>query len=263
MSYFKFIRTRTFFIHLFLAAACALLVLWGGFRLFGVYTRHGFTVPVPDFTGQSVFELDAFVADKKVRYQIVDSIYDPKEKPGTIIRQDPEKETQVKEDRVVYLYVTSVLPPLVEMPKLVDRSLRQAIAMIESYGLQANPPTYVADPCKNCVLRQLHDGREIAPGTKLKKGSKIDLVIGKGTTSETVTLPDCIGLTFCQAKNKLLASALRVGNIIVDRNVVDTCEAYVYRQTPMPAPGRELGGGGRVDLFITDDLSKIEKNDKK
>lgn len=263
MSYFKFIRTRTFFVHLFLAGACALLVLWGGFKLFGVYTKHGVTVPVPDFTGQPVFGLDEFVADKKVRYQIIDSIYDPKEKPGTILRQDPEKETQVKENRVIYLYVTSVLPPLIEMPKLVDRSLRQAIAMIESYGLQANPPTYVADACKNCVLKQLHNGKEIAPGTKLKKGSRIDLVIGKGTTSETVTLPDCIGLTFCEAKNKLLAATLVVGNIIVDKNVVDTCDAYVYRQTPMPAADRAVGGGARVDLYITDDLSKIEKDGTK
>lgn len=261
MSYFKFVRTRTFFVHLLLATLSALLVLWIGFKLFGVYTKHGETIPVPDFAGRSVFELDEFVADKKVRYEIIDSIYDPKEKPGTILRQDPEKETQVKEDRVIYLYVTSVLPPQIEMPKLVDRSLRQAIAMIESYGLQANPPTFVADPCKNCVLKQLYNGKEIAPGTKLKKGSKIDLVVGKGTTSETVTLPDCIGLTFCDAKNKLLAAALQVGNVVVDKIIGDSCEAFVYRQTPMPGNGREVGPGARVDLYITDDKSKIKENE--
>jgi eukaryotic-like serine/threonine-protein kinase len=262
MSYFKFIRTRSFFVHFLLASVSALLVLWIGFRLFGVYTKHGVTVPVPDFAGQSVFQLDEYVAGKKVRYQIIDSIYDPREKPGVILRQDPEKGTQVKEDRVVYLYVTSVLPPLIEMPKLVDRSLRQAIAMIESYGLQANPPMFVADPCKNCVLKQLHNGKEIAPGTKLKKGSRIDLVVGKGTTSETVTLPDCIGLTFCEGKNKLLAAALQVGNIIVDKKVADTCAAFIYRQTPMPAKDREVGPGARVDLYITDDKSKINENEE-
>jgi len=260
MSYFKFIRTRVFVKHFLLAAISAVLVLWIGFKLFGVYTQHGTTYPVPDFMGQSVFNLDEFVKDKKVRYQIIDSIYDPKQKPGVILRQDPEKETQVKEDRVVYLYVTSVLPPQIEMPKLVDRSLRQAIAMIESYGLQAEAPVFVADPCKNCVLKQLYKGQEIAPGTKLKKGSKITLVVGKGTTSETVTLPDCVGLTFCDAKNKLLAAALQVGSIIIDKPIGDTCEAFVYRQTPMAGKDREVGSGARVDLYISDDKSKIKKD---
>lgn len=262
MSYLKFIRTRTFFVHFALAAISALLVLWIGFKLFGLYTQHGVTVPVPDFAGKSVFDLDGFVNGKEVRYEIIDSIYDPKQKPGVILRQDPDKNTEVKKGRVIYLYVTSVLPPQIEMPKLVDRSLRQAIAMIESYGLVANQPTFVADPCKNCVLKQLFNGKEIAPGTKIKKGSKIDLLVGKGTTSETVTLPDCIGLTFCDAKNKLLAAALQVGNVIVDKTIGDTCEAFVYRQTPMPAREREIGTGAKVDLYVTDDKSKIDEEHK-
>ena len=258
MSYFKFIRTKTFVKHFLLASVSALLILWIGFKLFGVYTQHGTTYTVPDFSGQSIFALNDFVKDKKIRYQVIDSIYDPKQKPGIIIRQDPEEETQVKENRIIYLTVTSVLPPQIEMPKLVDRSLRQAIAMIESYGLKANQPTFVPDPCKNCVLKQLFNGKEIAPGTRLKKGSKIDLVIGKGTTSETVTLPDCLGLTFCDAKNKLLASALQIGNIIIDKNIGDTCEAFVYRQTPVAAKDREVATGARVDLYITDDKLKLK-----
>lgn len=261
MSYFKFIRTKVFLKHFVLAGISALLVLWIGFKLFGVYTQHGTTYAVPDFIGQSVFNLEGFVKEKSVRYQIIDSVYDPKQKPGIIFKQDPEKETKVKEDRVVYLYVTSVLPPQIEMPKLVDRSLRQAIAMIESYGLVASPPTFVADPCKNCVLKQLYNGQEIAPGTKLKKGSKITLLIGKGTTSETITLPDCVGLTFCDARNKLLAAALQLGNVVIDKIIGDSCEAFVYRQTPMAAKDREISAGARVDLYITDDKSKLKEND--
>lgn len=258
MSYLKFIRTKTFVKHFLLASVSALLILWLAFKLFSVYTHHGVTYPVPDFNGQSVQQLNDFVKDKKIRYQIIDSIYDVKQKPGTILRQDPEKGAEVKENRIVYLYVTSVMPPQIEMPKLVDRSLRQAIAMIESYGLKAGEPKYVADPCKNCVIKQFFKGKEILPGTKIKKGSRIDLWVGKGSTSETVSLPNCIGLTFCEAKNKLLASTLQVGNIVIDKTIGDTCEAFVYRQTPMAGDGREVGNGARVDLYITDDKSKIK-----
>lgn len=259
MSYLKFIRTKTFVKHFLLASVAALLTLWIGFRMFAIYTHHGTTVPVPDFGKLSVFELDNFIKDKSIRYTIIDSTYDAKQKPGTILRQDPEAGTQVKEGRVIYLYVTAVMPPMIEMPKLVDRSLRQAIAMIESYGLKPGKVNWVGDPCKNCIIQQLSGGKEIKPGTKIKKGTVIDLAVGKGTTSETVTLPDCIGLTFCDAKNKLLAAALQVGNIVIDKTIADTCEAFVYRQTPVAAKDREVSTGARIDLYITDDPDKVDK----
>jgi len=258
MSYFKFIRTKVFVKHFLLASVSALAVLWLGFKLFSVYTNHGVTFPVPDFSGQSVLTLNEFIKDKKVRYQVIDSIYDAKQTPGTIIRQDPEKGSEVKENRIIYLYVTSVMPPQIQMPKLVDRSLRQAIAMIESYGLKPGKINYISDACKNCVLKQFYKDKEIAAGTLIKKGSLIDLAVGKGTTSETISLPNCIGLTFCDAKNKLLSSALQVGNIMVDKSIGDTCEAFVYKQTPAAAEGREVSTGARIDLYITDDKAKIK-----
>src|ERR1035437_1195150 len=258
MSYFKFIRAKTFVKHFLLASVFALITLWLAFKLFSVYTHHGVTYPVPDFSGQSILKLDEFIKDKKIRYQIIDSIYDAKQTPGTIIRQDPEKGSEVKENRIIYLYVTSVMPPQIEMPKLVDRSLRQAIAMIESYGLKAGDPKYTADACNNCVIKQFYKGKEIAPGTLIKKGSRIDLYVGKGTTSETISLPNCIGLTFCDAKNKLRSSALQVGSIMVDKTIGDTCEAFVYKQTPAAADGREVSTGAHIDLYITDDKSKIK-----
>ncbi len=258
MSYFKFIRSKSFVKHLLLASISALITLWLAFKLFSVYTHHGVTYQVPDFTGQSVLVLNDFIKDKKVRFQIIDSIYDAQQTPGTIIRQDPEKDSEVKENRIIYLYVTSVMPPQIEMPKLVDRSLRQAIAMIESYGLKPGKINYVADACKNCVIKQFYRGNEIAQGKKIKKGSLIDLAVGKGTTSETITLPNCIGLTFCDAKNKLLSSSLQIGSIMIDKIIGDTCEAFVYRQTPTPAKDREVSAGARVDLYITDDKTKIK-----
>lgn len=188
MSYFKFIKTKQFFIHAALALITSVVLLWACFKFTAVYTQHNITVTVPDFTGKPVAELNAFIADKKLRYEIIDSIYSTQQEPGTIIRQDPEKDNEVKENRVIYLYVTSMQPPQISMPKLVDRSSRQAIGMLESYGLKASI-TYVSDACKNCVLRQVYKGKEIAAGTPVKKGSVIELVVGKGRGSEDQGTP--------------------------------------------------------------------------
>lgn len=178
-DFFGYIQSKAFLKHFLLAMACLVLVLWGLFKLLGVYTHHNETAEVPEFKGKMITELDAFVTDKHVGYVIIDSVYDPKEKAGIVIKQDPEAKSLVKHNRIIYLYVTSTQAPQMAMPKLVDRSTRQAVFMIESYGLKVGKITEISGDCKGCVLKQFFNGKEIIPGDAIKKGSKIDLAVGK------------------------------------------------------------------------------------
>ena len=178
-GFFDYIKSKLFLKHLLLAISSLAIVLWLLFKLLAVYTRHGEVAEVPDFKGKSITELENFVKDKHVGYLIIDSIYDPKEKPGLVIKQDPEAKSTVKHNRIIYLYVTSTQAPQIAMPKLVDRSTRQAIFMIESYGLKVGKITEITGDCKGCVLKQFFNGKEIMPGSGIKKGSKIDLAVGK------------------------------------------------------------------------------------
>lgn len=178
-DFFAFIKSKAFLKHLIIAIISLIVLLWLLFKLLGVYTHHGETAEVPDFKGKLISELDNFVSDKHVRYVIIDSIYDPEEEAGMVIKQDPEAKSLVKHNRLIYLYVTSTQAPQMDMPKLVDRSTRQAIFMIESYGLKVGKITEIAGDCKGCVLKQFFNGKEIAPGEPIKKGSKIDLAVGK------------------------------------------------------------------------------------
>lgn len=178
-DFLEYIRSKLFFKHLALSIVCLAIVLWILFKLLAVYTHHGETSEVPDFKGKTIAELDQFVADKNIGYTIIDSVYSPEEKPGIVIKQDPEPKSLVKHNRIIYLYVTSTQAPQMTMPKLVDRSTRQALFMIESYGLKIGKITEIAGDCKGCVLKQFFNGKEIMPGDVIKKGSKIDLTVGK------------------------------------------------------------------------------------
>jgi beta-lactam-binding protein with PASTA domain len=187
-SFFEFIKSKVFFKHLIIAIVSLIIILWALFKLLAVYTHHGETAEVPDFKGKTMAELDAFVTDKNVGYLIIDSIYDPKEKSGIVIKQDPEAKSLVKHNRIIYLYVTSTQAPQIAMPKLVDRSTRQAVFMIESYGLKVGKITEITGDCKGCVLQQFFKGKEIKPGEAIKKGSKIDLAVGK-TENDYIVAP--------------------------------------------------------------------------
>jgi len=178
-EFFEYIKSKVFLKHLALSIISLAVVLWILFKLLAVYTHHGETAEVPDFKGKAISELDKFVADKNVGYLIIDSIYSPEEVPGIVIKQDPEAKSLVKHNRIIYLYVTSTQAPQMAMPKLVDRSTRQAVFMIESYGLKVGKITEITGDCKGCVLEQYFNGKKIMPGDAIKKGSKIDLTVGR------------------------------------------------------------------------------------
>lgn len=257
MSVIQFFKSRQFFKHLGLAIVGIVLFFWLIFRWLGCYTDHGETIPVPDFMNVKVHDLDNFVEDKDVRYEIIDSLYDIKKPKGIVIRQDPEPNARVKRNRTIYLYVTAVLPPMIEMPKLKDRSLRQAQAMLESYGLKLKQPVkFRNDQCVNCVLEQQYKGKPIEPGTRIEKGSEIQLVVGKGLSSESVIVPYLVGLTYSQAMERLAEVSLNPGAIKFDGKA-DTLKARVYMQYPRYSRENTVNIGSSVDLQLTTDPDKI------
>ena len=178
-EFFSFFKSKYFFIHSGLILICIFLLFFGLIKWLSSYTHHGSYIQVPDFKNQQVSNLNSFINGKEISYQIIDSIYDPKEKPGVVIRQDPEPLTKVKHNRKVYLYVTGLVAPTVMMPKLVDRSERQARLIIVTYGLKVGKFTEKSADCNGCVLSQLVNGKEVGVGEAVKKGSVVNLVIGK------------------------------------------------------------------------------------
>lgn len=188
---FSFFKSKHFFIQLAIILIVIFLILFFTNKWLSSFTGHGEFVTVPDFKGQKITELDNFIKEKEVNYKIIDSIYAPKEENGVVIRQDPDPEIKVKHNRTVYLYVTGMVAPQIIMPKLVDRSERQARLILETYGLKVGRITEKEADCNGCVLAQLINGKTAEPGQGVKKGSKIDLEIGRkdklfNNTSDTL-----------------------------------------------------------------------------
>jgi beta-lactam-binding protein with PASTA domain len=174
----SFLKTKQFFMHFGLALLSVFVIIFFLVKYLSSYTDHGEFVEVPDFTEKRITELGSFIQDKGVNYLIIDSIYDPAKTPGIVVKQEPFPKSKVKHNRNIYLYVTSMVPPQIEMPKLRDRSERQAKLIILSYGLKIGKVTTKSADCNGCVLEQIYKGKVAQPGEKIKKGSVIDLVVG-------------------------------------------------------------------------------------
>lgn len=257
-SFIQFLKTKYFWIHFGLAIVLTIVTLWLTLRILDIYTLHGQSLVVPDFKGKYITELEDFADDFDVRYEVIDSIYDANLKKGTVIMQDPASGTMVKDDRKIYLTVVAQRPEQVEMPDLIDLTLRQATAMLETYGLRIGKLTYVPDIAENTVLRQKYDGKVIEEGDKIEKGSKIDLVLGQGENDEKAEVPNLYGMKQSEAIRILKANSLNIGDEIFEDGP-DTSVSRVYKT--IPGKFNVINMGSSVDVYYRSEKNHDFKSD--
>jgi len=253
-----FIRSKAFVRHFFLASLVGALLITG--MLFWVrnYTRHGKNISVPVIKDKQVKVAENLLSPLTLKLRVIDSIFDPALPRGSIVDQTPAAGVFVKENRTIYVSINSYLPPTVSVPNLKDASFRQAKAILESVGLALGDTSYVPDIAKDAVLGVRCKGRSLAPGTRLAYGTAIVLQLGDGLTGEQLEVPELKGMNYEEAHNILNDLALSAGSEIFDESVSDTAQAVVYKQVPPAGDNNKISKGAPIDLFFTQDASKVK-----
>lgn len=252
---FKFVTRRPLWVNI-LVGICLMAAIFFAFMLsLNWITHHGDAKTVPAVTGKKLSDATTFLEDKGFEVMVQDSVYYDSLAPAVIVRQVPEPDAVVKVNRTVYVTVNRTVPPDVAMPNLIGYSYRNAEMVLSNLGLRVGDTSYKADFAKNSVLEQLYDGHDIKPGTKIRMGSSISLVIGNGISNEYITVPKLVGLTFSEAKVLLDANGLILGAVVPDPMVKDTESAYVYKQSPNvkdPQGNRyRIRPGQMIDVWLS------------
>ncbi|MEI6047489.1 MAG: PASTA domain-containing protein [Bacteroidota bacterium] len=259
MSLKNFILSKLFIKHLgyaivIIVGLVMLLLIWLNF-----YTRHGQARTVPDFLGLTMEQTATLAKKSRLRYQVIDSVYTSLVPRGCVAKQNPKPGFKVKKRRLIVLTINAFHPEMVAMPDLVDLPKRQAITLIENSGFEMGQLRYRPDLSIDVVIEQLYNGKSIARGDSLQKGSVVDLVLGKGLSNERTPVPYLIGMNLEPARNKILASSLNLATYIYDNTIVnrdDTLNAYVYKQNPEYKEGARLQLGSAIYLWMTVDPAK-------
>ena len=260
MSIKNFIFSKIFLKNLGMAAVLIVGILMGLLIWLNFYTRHGQSRPVPDFIGLSTEQAARQARKSKVRFQIIDSVYTSDVPRGCIAEQNPKPGFKVKKWRNIILTLNAFNPEMVVMPNLVDLPKRQAIALIESAGLEVGSLRYIPDISLDVVIEQLHNGKGIQAGDSLQKGSIIDLVLGKGLSNQRTSVPDLIGLSLGSAKNRILGASLTLVTSVFDNSIIsgkDSADAFVYKQNPDYSADGTLQLGSSIYLWLTVDSAKL------
>ncbi|HEX8314229.1 MAG TPA: PASTA domain-containing protein [Flavisolibacter sp.] len=251
---FKLLHNKPIWIHILLALALIFLVLFLFVLSLNWITKHGESSTVPAVMGKKLSEAESILEKKGFELVIQDSVYYDSLPAGQILKQIPEADEVVKINRTVYVTVNRFVAPDVEMPNLNGYSFRNAEMVLRNSGLKIGDTTFRPDFAKNTILEASYNGSPIKPGTKIKQGSTIDLVLGLGVSNEFIPVPELIGMTFGEAKALLDAQGLILGAPVFQPDVTDKENAFVYQQRPAPKTddGKRLSirPGQMVDIFL-------------
>jgi beta-lactam-binding protein with PASTA domain len=212
-------------------------------------TQHGKSISVPELSGKHMNEVEKYLQAYNLRYEISDSTFILDRPASIVLTQYPKAGERVKKNRKIYITVTTSNPPLIEMPKLVDISFKSAELLLQSNQLRLGESKRIPHLAQNLVLKQEWNGNEITPGTKLPKGSRIDLTIGNGVGPNTLFVPDLIGMSYAEAEVVIKGSNLIIGRILPAGSMPDTT-SKVVKQNPASGRDKTIREGEQIDIWL-------------
>jgi beta-lactam-binding protein with PASTA domain len=128
---FRFITGKPLWINILAGIVLIFIVLFIFLLSLDFFTRHGKTLTIPAVTNISVSQAEKILKDQGFEVQIQDSVYVDTAAPLSVIRQFPEGDAVVKQNRSVYLTINRAVAPSIEMPNLEGMSFRTAIITLK------------------------------------------------------------------------------------------------------------------------------------
>ena len=262
MSFLKPSSLKDLFIHVAIILSILLIVTVSIFYIWlPTSTNHGETITVPNVIGLPLEELDEFLGERNLRYEVTaDSSYSPDALPREVLRQVPPPNAKVKENRKIYVTINAESPPKVRMPKVEDLSLKSAQMTLKSYDLKLGEVKYVPDVFFGVVHEAQMNGREVLEGEVIEKGSTIDIVAGNGYGNTEFRSPTLTGLDLEEASFAVIGSGLKVGKVtFVSESKAAFLEpdTTIYRDIPpgsiqnqYPRPQVIVKIGDPIDLWV-------------
>jgi beta-lactam-binding protein with PASTA domain len=185
MNLIKFIFSKTFLKQILIAVLVSIVLIVGLFYWLSHYTNHDNYITVPDLSKLSIDIVEKKLEQMDLDYRILDTIaYNPNFPPLSVIDQNPKAGQSVKSQRKIYITINPDDYKQVKITgNLYGNTLRQVEPSLRALGFQIGEITEEPDMAKNVVLKLLHNDTLVEEGSRLKKRSTINIVVGDGSLS--------------------------------------------------------------------------------
>lgn len=207
-------------------------------------TRQGTEFTLNDFSGQRLIEVELQLQDLGLTSEVASKEYAPGKEAGVILHQFPVGGTKVKKGRAVK-FVVSLGQKLVSVPQVAGKSVRQATLDLEATNLQLGEIAWAfSDTLPERVVVFSYPAAE----TEIPIGSKVNLMVNRGRSTDFTFVPSVTGLTLSVAVEKLQEKSLKVGSISrqTDNNYLP--ETVLSQSEP---GGTEVEVGSSINLVVS------------
>lgn len=179
---------------LFLLKICAVIGIYAGVFILAIFFTmkiliKGDDIKSPDLRGLHLKDAYKIAAEYKIKLKENPGNYSKKYEPSTVIDQFPEPGVLIKEKSYLKVFITSELIEVI-VPDLTGYSLIEGEKLLGEYNLVKRYVSYMdsEDVPVDFVISQSH-----LAGTKLVKGSQIDILVSRGKRERSFIMPDIIG----------------------------------------------------------------------
>ncbi|MBI2257447.1 MAG: PASTA domain-containing protein [Flavobacteriia bacterium] len=250
-----FVQSKHFWKHFSFITLVYLFIVFITIFYLDFKTNHGEKIKVPSLVGKNVKKINSIMESVGLNYEILDSVYYPKLKEGTIISQDPRPtdstHVYVKSTRVIKVRVSKKYE-LVEVPSLIHRSERFAISVLKNRGLKYQISYKPSSEANGAVLEQTYKGSKIKENKKILKGSLIHLVVGKNEAGMPIQIPNLIGLTINEVQIRLngMGRLTYFPSFINCISTADSTVAKVISQSPEYIEGQTIPSNSTITIQL-------------
>ncbi len=254
MKFFRFFKSKKFLFNLLAIIIVWVIVIFGTKSYLNSYTNFGEQIEVPSFYKIHLDDIDEFISSKDIKYEIVDSIYLDGWPKGTVCWQHPMPTDStgefVKSGRLIQLSVVPLMPKMILVPNVIEKSKRMAETQLESMGLRTTVSYQPSTIGAGFVLDQKVNGKKYTEGMSVQKGTVIELVVARGSAGEASALPNLVGLTIIQAKERLtnltLSLHLECETCVTSEDIDN---AIILKQSPVGGENTSVASGTTVTIW--------------
>jgi D-alanine-D-alanine ligase len=220
-----------------------------------LYTNHGQSMALPTFVDMPIEQARAVAEDQGLKLDVTIGPYSPDRPGGLVTQQQPKVGSRVKNNRTVYLTVSSDQAPDVQLPELVgnyDYNQYARLLKVKNIRYRVRERKYDARQEEGTILYLYYDDRRITDedlreGVKIPMGSMVEFVITE-RKGEDLTLADYRCDLFGTAEFAITGSQLVIGRVIGE--VSNRYDAYIVRT--VPAAGAQVETGSKVDVYLSE-----------
>lgn len=196
-----------------------------------ISTKHNKTLIMPDILGLDPEDVKSILKENNLNFKILENnIYTLSYPANSIIEQNPIPDSIIKSGRTVYVKLNPPQPPLIKIPRLIDKSIRNVYSILKSLGIKIGKIYYTTDIADNVIINAYINSKALKNDEEIPLGSVIDFVVGVNKLETEI--PDFSGINGDEIELRLLENKLKLGKIkFLDSDNINYENGVVIKQS--------------------------------